>query len=160
MTKPAASYIWALVIANMTKGRNMNRSLLLSALSLVLVSPLSAEQAPASQPLSVDALTTSPENFRLVLENENVRVLEYTLLSGQKDHQHTHPARIAHVISGGTLHIGFPDGTSMVFEEKVGATNWSNPAPLHDTENIGTTPIKILLVEVKTNLSAELQSQK
>lgn len=159
MMRLGASCIWAKATANMTKGRNMHRSVLLSALSLALVSPLSAEQAPASQPLSVDALTASPENFRLVLENENVRVLEYTLLPGQKDHQHTHPARVAHVISGGTLRVGCPDGTSMVFEEKVGASNWSNPSPLHDTENIGTTPIKILLVEVKTNLSAELQSQ-
>lgn len=117
----------------------------------MLVSPLSAEQAPASQPLSIDALTASPENFRLVLENDNVRVLEYTLLPGQKDNQHTHPARVAHVLSG---------GTSIVFEEKVGESSWSNPSPLHDTENIGTTPIKILLVEVKTNPSAELQSQK
>ena len=156
MTRPGANSIWAKGTVNMTKGRTMNRFFLLSALSLVLVSPLSAEQATASQPLSVDALTASPENFRLVLENENVRVLEYTLLPGQKDHQHTHPARVAHVISGGTLRVGFPDGTSMVFEEKVGESSWSNPSPLHDTENIGTTPIKILLVEVKTNLSPEL----
>jgi beta-alanine degradation protein BauB len=138
----------------------MNRSFLLSALSLVLVSSLSAGQAPASQSLSVDALTASPENFRLVLENQNVRVLEYALLPGRKDRQHTHSGRVAHVISGGTLRVGFPNGTSMGVEEKVGESNWSNPSPLHDTENIGTTPIKILLVEVKISLSAGLQSQR
>jgi beta-alanine degradation protein BauB len=138
----------------------MNRSFLLSALSLVLVSPLSAGQAPASQSLSVDALIASPENFRLVLENQNVRVLEYILLPGRKDRQHTHPGRVAHVISGSTLRVGFPDDTSMVVEEKVGESSWSNPSPLHDTENIGTTLIKILLLEVKTSLSAGLQSQR
>lgn len=31
----------------------------------------------------------------------------------------------------------------------AGETQWSDASPLHDTENIGTTPIRILLVEVK-----------
>lgn len=118
-------------------------------LVLAPASPLAAETVASVQPAQVDALAASPENFRLVLENDNVRVLEYTLLPGQKDHQHTHPRRVAHVMSGGTLRVGFPDGTSMVFEEKTGESSWSEPSPLHDTENIGTTPITILLVEIK-----------
>jgi beta-alanine degradation protein BauB len=118
-------------------------------LLLGLGSPLAARQASSVQPVQVDALAASPENFHLVLENENVRVLEYVLLPGQKDRPHTHPRRIAHVMSGGTLRVGFPDGTSMVFEEKTGESSWSAPSPLHDTGNIGTTPIKMLLVEVK-----------
>ena len=133
----------------MIKARNMNGFHFTVALALTLASPLAAEQPRSVQPHQVDALIASPENFRLVLENENVRVLEYTLLPGKKDHQHTHPRRVAHVILGGTLRVGFPDGTSMIFEEKAGESNWSNPSPLHDTENIGTTPIKILLVEIK-----------
>ena len=104
---------------------------------------------PPSMTQAVDALTASPDNFRLVLENDRVRVLEYILLPGKRDHRHTHPRRVAHVIAGGTLRIHFPDGRHMDFEEKAGDTSWGNPAPLHDTENIGTTPIKILLVEVK-----------
>ena len=49
MTRPGVSYIWAKATANMTKGRVMNRSFLLSTLSLVLVSPLSADKLqPAS----------------------------------------------------------------------------------------------------------------
>lgn len=118
-------------------------------LALLLTSPLAAEKVARVEVKQVDALTASPENFHLVLENDEVRVLEYTLLPGHKDRQHTHPSRVAHVMSGGTLRVGFPDGSSMIFEEKVGESSWSEPAPLHDTENIGTTPIKILLVEVK-----------
>ena len=105
--------------------------------------------APPSTTQDVDALTASPDNFRLVLENDRVRVLEYTLLPGRKDRRHTHPRRVAHVIAGGTLRVHFPDGRHLDFVEQAGSTEWGNPAPLHDTENIGTTPIKILLVEVK-----------
>ncbi len=126
-----------------------NKVALIATLALTLASPLAAETVASVQPAQVDALAASPENFRLVLENDNVRVLEYMLLPGQKDHQHTHPRRVAHVMSGGTLRVGFPDGTSMVFEEKAGESSWSEPSPLHDTENIGTTPITILLVEIK-----------
>ena len=138
----------------------MKRITLLSALTLGLAGPLAAEQAPSYQPAQVHALTASPENFRLVLENNIVRVLEYTLLPGQKDRQHTHPRRVAHVMSGGTLRIGLPDGTLMVFEEKAGGSSWSESAPLHDTENIGTTPIKMLLVEFKTPVGGVAMTHK
>ena len=114
----------------------------------LLPAPPIAGQQPVIAP-QVDALTASPENFRLILENDDVRVLEYTLLPGQKDRRHTHPQRVAHVISGGQLRVGFPDGTHKDFNEIAGISEWSKPSPLHDTQNIGTTPIKILLVEVK-----------
>ena len=150
MTRPGGSCIWVKVIGSMIEGAAKYRTAILPVLSLLLASPLAAQQAPAGQPPQVDALAASPANFRLVLENETVRVLEYTLLPGQKDRQHTHPRRVSHVLSGGTLRIGFPDGTSIVVEEKAEQSTWSGPAPLHDTENIGTTPIKILLVEIKS----------
>ena len=118
-----------------------------SVVALIAAAPLAGQQ-PIIAP-QVDALTASPENFRLVLENDDVRVLEYTLLPGQRDRRHTHPQRVAHVISGGQLRVGFPDGTHRDFDEIAGTSEWSKPSPLHDTQNIGTTPIKILLVEVK-----------
>ena len=110
-------------------------------------SPAAAQPPPAAQ--QVDALIASPDNFRLMLENDRVRVLEYTLPPGRKDRRHTHPQRVAHVISGGRLRVHFPDGRHLDFDEKTGDSSWSAASPLHDTENIGTTPIKILLVEVK-----------
>lgn len=123
----------------------------LLAAAAALLTAQTPVQAPASSPpaQNVDALTASPDNFRLVLENGRVRVLEYSLLPGQRDRRHTHPRRVAHVIAGGTLRVHFPDGRHMDFEEKAGESSWGDPAPLHDTENIGTTPIKILLVEIK-----------
>lgn len=113
----------------------------MSVLALLAATPAVAQD--------VDALIASPDNFRLVLENDNVRILEYTLLPGQKDRRHTHPQRAAHVMSGGKLRVGFPDGTHKDYDEVAGTSEWSGPSPLHDTRNIGTTPIKILLVEVK-----------
>ena len=125
----------------------------LLAAALAVQAPAAPSPAPPAS-AQVDALTASPDNFRLVLENDRVRVLEYSLLPGKRDHRHTHPRRVAHVIAGGTLRVHFPDGRHMDFEEKAGDTSWGDPAPLHDTENIGTTPIRILLVEVKDGLAS------
>ena len=130
----------------------MSGRILPLALAATLAQAATAAAPPTPPPApaqTVDALTASPDNFRLVLENDRVRVLEYSLLPGQRDHRHTHPRRVAHVIAGGTLRVHFPDGRHMDFEEKAGDTSWGDPAPLHDTEKIGTTPIRILLVEVK-----------
>ena len=111
--------------------------------------PVAPSPAQSSTATQIDALTASPENFRLVLENDRVRVLEHILFPGKKDRRHTHPKRVAHVISGGTLRVGFPDGTHRDLDEIAGTSEYSGPSLPHDTENIGTTPIKILLVEVK-----------
>jgi quercetin dioxygenase-like cupin family protein len=97
----------------------------------------------------IDAVKASPANFRLLLENERVRVVEYSLRAGERDQWHTHPARVSYVVSAGTVKVNTADGKSMVFEEKVGDTNWSEPAPRHFVENIGPTPVKTVLIEIK-----------
>ena len=107
-----------------------------------------AVQTPAAVE-QIDALKASPANFRLLLENERVRVVEYSIRPGERDQAHTHPARVSYVVSGGTLRVTTSDGRSMLFEEKAGDTTWSEPTPRHFVENTGQTPVKIILVEVK-----------
>jgi quercetin dioxygenase-like cupin family protein len=120
----------------------------LTALAVVATPSLAVAQQPPAA-VEVDALVASPENFRLILENDQVRVLEYTLLPGHTDRPHTHPQRVSHYLSAGTLRVRYIGGTSQVFEQHAGETAWSGPSPLHDTQNIGATPIQTLLVEVK-----------
>ena len=62
---------------------------------------------------------------------------------------HTHPAKVSYVVSGGTIRVTTSDGRSLVYEEKAGDTTWSEPVPRHTVENIGPTPVRIVLVEVK-----------
>ena len=97
----------------------------------------------------IDALKASPANFRLLLENDRVRVVEYALPPGERDQWHTHPAKVSYVVSGGSVRVTTADGRSFVVDEKAGDTTWSEPAPRHFVENIGSTPVKTILVEVK-----------
>jgi quercetin dioxygenase-like cupin family protein len=97
----------------------------------------------------VDGLVSSPDNFKLLLENEQVRVLQYTLLPGTLDHWHTHPPRVGYILSGAKIRVTEADGSHEDYDEKTGDTYWGDFSPLHDTRNIGTTPYIALLVEVK-----------
>ena len=126
----------------------MNRKIqkLLLCVVLMLTGPcLAADKSPAD----IDALTASPANFTLLLENEHVRVLEYVVLPGEQDQWHTHPPKVSYVLSGGKLEIHLDDGTSFLADEKTGAADWAGVRGKHYVRNVGTTPVRILLVEDK-----------
>ena len=97
----------------------------------------------------IDPVSVSPEIFTVVLENEHVRVIEYTLAPGQRDEWHTHPPKASYVLQHGTLRITTEDGTSFLTEEKPRAASWMGTLGRHYAENVGTTSVRILLIEVK-----------
>ena len=116
---------------------------------IVCVSALSSSVAETSPPAEIDPLVASPGNFKKLLENERVRVLEYTLQPGERDQWHTHPPKVSYVVSGGELRIHLADGTSFASDEKEGTAVWMKAVPRHYAENVGGTPVRIVLVEVK-----------
>jgi quercetin dioxygenase-like cupin family protein len=125
-----------------------------AAASLLLLTTAASSAPPTPEPPpatkgTVDGLVSSPDKFKLLLENDPVRVLQYTLLPGALDHWHTHPPRVGYVLSGAKIRVTEADGSHEDYDEKTGDTYWADFSPLHDTLNIGTTPYVALLVEVK-----------
>ncbi|MGN6154769.1 MAG: hypothetical protein ACTHN4_03440 [Sphingomicrobium sp.] len=123
-----------------------------SVLLLLTSSAQAAAPTPERPPATkdpVDGLVSSPDNFKLLLENAHVRVLQYTLLPGALDHWHTHPPRVGYVLSGAKIRVTEADGSHEDYDEKTGDNYWADFSPLHDTYNMGTTPYIALLVEVK-----------
>lgn len=98
----------------------------------------------------IDGLTASPANFKLLLENEHVRVLEYTLKPGEKDQWHTHPAKSSYVVSGGQLTVHLENGDTILADEKAGTVSWMDHVGKHYVENTGNTTVKIILTEIKS----------
>lgn len=111
----------------------------------------SDEPAPSVAPAEVttDAVLASPDRFRTLLENEHVRVLEYTLRPGERDRWHTHPPKVSYVVRGGKLRIHLADGSAFDAGETEGTATWMDAVPLHYAENVGNTPVTIVLTEVK-----------
>ncbi|WP_336518547.1 hypothetical protein [Pollutibacter soli] len=99
--------------------------------------------------LNIDGFKISPDNFKLLLENEHVRVLEYTLKPGAKDEPHTHPAKSSYVVSGGKIKVYLENGETMIFDEKAGTANWSDYVGKHHVENIGNSTVRIIITEIK-----------
>lgn len=100
--------------------------------------------------LDIDALYASPANFKLLLENQYVRVLEYTVDPGKKDEWHTHPAKSSYVASGGQIKVYLENGEVIIADEKTGTVSWMNAVGKHYVENVGKTTVKIILTEIKS----------
>jgi quercetin dioxygenase-like cupin family protein len=115
-------------------------------LTTLLVSLTAAAQSVNAP---IDAVSASPDKFKVLLENDHVRVVLYELLPGERDEWHTHPAKVSYVVAGGTLRITTGDGQTFLSEEKVGSAWWMGELGRHFAQNVGSTPVRIVLTEIK-----------
>jgi quercetin dioxygenase-like cupin family protein len=99
--------------------------------------------APAQDPAVVNAKLVQAK-----LDNSRVRVLDAVLQPGDKEQMHSHPAYVTYVVAGGKLRNHLADGTTADVELKTGAVIYRE-ALTHWSENIGTTPVHVVLVELK-----------
>lgn len=108
--------------------------------------------ATQNQPgiISIDIVQSSPDQAKVLNENQYVRVVEYTLNPGEKDIWHTHPPRSSYVVSGGKVQVFSENGQSSVSEIKTGGASWAGHGAKHYVQNIGDTKIKIILTEIKS----------
>ena len=90
---------------------------------------------------------------REVLENEHVLVTETTYPVGGSVPMHTHRfPHVLYVIEGRTAQTTAPDGAVKTIEVQPGATLWREPQS-HSTRNLGSTPLRIVEVEIKDTLN-------
>jgi len=119
-------------------------------LTLIALSACANAVSALVEPEEIDAVAVAPARFKVLVENEHVRVIEYQLAPGEKDPPHTHPPKVSYVVSGGRLLIHPKDGEPFEADEPSGAASWDGARGWHYVENIGDTPVRILLVEVKS----------
>jgi beta-alanine degradation protein BauB len=97
-----------------------------------------------------DPAVVNAKSIKVKLENAKVRVLEGTIAPGQKEEMHSHPAYVIYVIEGGKMRNHAADGKTAETEFKAGDVIYRD-AVTHWAENIGTTTIHLILVELKTS---------
>ena len=85
---------------------------------------------------------------KVLLDNEQVRVLEVTLKPGEKTGMHSHPNHVIYAVKGGVSKAWSPDGKSTELETKDGEARWM-AATTHDTENTGKGAVKVVVIELK-----------
>ena len=91
----------------------------------------------------------SPDVYKVLLDNEEVKVTEVTFKPGQGDEMHQHGVMSIYGITGGKLQNISPDGTVREMEVADGFVGHRNTVTTHQMKNIGDTTVKVILVEHK-----------
>jgi quercetin dioxygenase-like cupin family protein len=71
-----------------------------------------------------DAVKVAPDIYKVLLENDAVRVLEIRMKQGAKSEMHSHPRSVAIVLNNSQAKFTFPDGKSDVLDLKRGQAMW------------------------------------
>lgn len=98
-----------------------------------------------------DATKVQPGSYRVALENQHLRVLEFhsrPTLGVCGTGMHSHPAHLSIALTPGRVRVKLPDGKTFEAASEVGDILWSE-AETHDVENIGGKNSRALLIELK-----------
>ena len=95
-----------------------------------------------------DAVKADSKHYKVVFENDQVRVLHITYGPHEKSIMHAHPANVAVFLTDGLIRFALPDGKSQDVPVKAHTTQW-DPGGIHLPENLGDKPFEVMLVELK-----------
>ena len=120
----------------------------MTKMGLLAASVFSLFVTLGAAPRSLDPAVVNPHTIKVTLENERVRVFEAVLKPGDKEALHSHPRTVVYVIEGGRMRNHAEDGTMTEAEITAGQTMYREPLT-HWAENIGTTTMRLVVVELK-----------
>jgi quercetin dioxygenase-like cupin family protein len=98
-------------------------------------------------PAGADPAKVAADAYKVVLENDQVRLLEVKAKAGTKIPMHAHPAYVAYSVND--MKVEFVDGTGKTtqVDEKAGNTVWNEPETHAVT--IQSADARVLVVELK-----------
>ena len=95
-----------------------------------------------------DAATADAKHYKVMFENDQVRVLRVAYGTKEKSVMHQHPDSVAVSLTGMQGKFTSADGKAENRTFKAGEVRWS-PAEVHTPENAGGKPFEVILVELK-----------
>lgn len=101
--------------------------------------------------LAQDAPTVAPRSYRVVVENDRVRVLEFKSRPGMGvcgQGMHSHPDHVTVSLTGAKLRVTTPDGKP-TFEDVPPGAVFFEPAVIHSAEIIGGSGTRTYIIELK-----------
>lgn len=107
--------------------------------------------AAATSASGQDAAKVQPRSYRVVFENAELRVLEYSSLPGMGvcgTGVHSHPRHLNIALTPARVRVT-QNGKTFVATNKEGDV-WYEPAVTHEAENISGHGARALMVEFKT----------
>lgn len=95
-----------------------------------------------------DALKAAPNQYKLLYENDRIRILENRSKPGDQTQMHSHPDMVACAIRDSAFKFTLPNGECVTAELKAGHAIFVKGMD-HITENIGKNETHVILVELK-----------
>ena len=95
-----------------------------------------------------DATTVDPDHYKVLLDNERVRVLEFRGAAGNKTPMHSHPDYVTYSFNGGKSTFTYPKGKPVEAVSQAGEVRW-HKAETHAGQNTGEMELHVLIVEIK-----------
>jgi quercetin dioxygenase-like cupin family protein len=126
-----------------------NRKLSFIPLSFTVLAVLCVAKVALTQ----DPVAIAPGIYKVLLDNERVRISEVKFKPGDKVGTHSHPDHAVYVMSAGTLQMIGADGKKKDVTVKVGDVIWAQ-AETHQTINTGATQVDLLVIELKGTAKA------
>lgn len=111
-----------------------------------LKEPKKAAAAASAKP--DDPMTVDPDHYKVLLDNDRVRVLEFRGAPGNKTPMHSHPGYVTYSFNGGKTKFTYPKGKPVEAVTQAGEVRW-HKAETHSGENTGDTELRVLIVEIK-----------
>lgn len=100
-----------------------------------------------------DPTKTDPDKYKVIFENDRVRVLEYRDEPGQMTQPHQHPDSVMCTLSSFERRLVDESGDTRAVALAAGEVRWLD-AQVHSGENIGQTPTHVVFVELKEGAGA------
>lgn len=124
----------------------MRYSLLLAGI-VFLAACTPPEAEPEAIEPAADATVSDPDNYHLLYENEDVRILHVVYEPGHTSNLHMHPDLAAVVVNDVHFMFTAMDGTESEVDLPAG-TALFNEAQAHTVSNVGDTAGEVILVEL------------
>ena len=107
--------------------------------------------------MNEDPATTDPDLYKVLFENDRVRVLEYRDQPGDRTHPHRHPDSVMYTLSSFRRRVS-SGGREAEIELPAGEVRWLH-AQEHLGENIGETATHTLFIELKESAQTPLSTE-
>lgn len=101
----------------------------------------------------IEAVKVDPAHHTVVYENDQVRVVRWVILPGNKTLNHSHPNSLNINLTDYNGRVTTPEGKVFEVHDKAGSVSW-RPALVHVVENLGNQPMEGIIVEPKRPASA------
>ncbi len=97
---------------------------------------------------TLDAVKVDPKHYKVVIDNDEVRVLRARYGPHEKSVMHEHPAAVVVFMTDGRSKFTMADGTSQDVSMKAHDAIWED-ATKHLPENTGDKPLEVIVIELK-----------